>query len=104
MVNTQDELNLMENEAFLTLHFTEYNAIIIEIRDGQYRGQFYVPTIKPSNGKSLKLIFDRKSSWSAHVNFNGRQLEVTNAKKLVLVNSGGKWEESNGMIVSFKIT
>ena len=103
MVNTQDELNLMENEAFLTLHFTEYNIIIIEIRDGQYRGQFYVPTINPSNGKSLKLIFDRKSSWSAHVNFDGRQLEVTNAKKLILVNGGGKWEESNGKIVSFKI-
>ena len=96
LVNTQDELDLMHDSSFLTLEFTESSVVIIELMDGVYRDNFFVPTTHPPDGKTLTLIFDTKATFKSFVNFDGQKLEIQKGKKLILVNSHGKWIESAG--------
>ena len=96
MINTQDELDLMHDSSFLTLEFTENSVVIIELMDGVYRDNFFVPTTHPPDGKTLELIFDTKATFKSFVNFDGQKLQIQKGKKLILVNSHGKWIESDG--------
>ena len=70
--------------------------MIIELMDGVYRDNFFVPTTHPPDGKTLTLIFDTKATFKSFVNFDGQKLEIQKGKKLILVNSHGKWIESAG--------
>ena len=86
----------MHDSSYFTKEFTEYKVMIIETMDGIYRRDFYVPTINPSNGYTLKLFFESKATYNSFVHFDGNKVELTKGKRLILVNCCGTWIKSDG--------
>ena len=103
MFNTRDQLKLMHDSSFLNLQFSANNDVKIETYDGIYREHFYVPTITPTNGKTLTLFFDIKATYSSFVHFDGSKLELATGKKLMLINCCGTWTKSNGRKIRYTL-